>query len=310
MKKLRIGTRNSKLALIQTSLVIDILKRQHPGISCEIVKIKTTGDIINNIPLENIGSSGLFIKEIESALLNHEIDLAVHSMKDVPTALPDGLKIGAILSREEPWDVVIGCHPGLKLSTLNKGAVIGSSSQRRKAQLLYNYPHLNIQSIRGNLDTRLKKVQKGNVDAIVLAYAGVKRMGWDNLITEIIDINICLPAVGQGAIGIELRENDHKTAELITVLNNTLTETAVEAERSFLKRLEGGCQVPIGALAVINGKNLILQGMVASPDGKTMFRGTKKGKLNKAEKIGMALAEELLQQGCGKILALIERECY
>jgi hydroxymethylbilane synthase len=309
MRKIVIGTRGSALALIQARIVRDALQKIFPDRKFLIKEIKTTGDIITDIPLEKIGDKGLFIKELETALLDKEIDLAVHSMKDLPTALPAGLKIGAIMTREKPWDVVIGGRPNQTLGDLNKGARIGSSSLRRRAQLLHHYPHLDIQPIRGNLDTRLGKLRSGDFEAIILAYAGVKRMGWCDQITEIISGDLCLPAVGQGAIGIEIRKEDAEVSAMVSGLNNPQTEAAVTAERSFLKRLEGGCQVPIGALAEVSGRELILEGMVASPDGAVLFRETEKGKITEADAVGTALAERLLQQGCGEILELIRREC-
>jgi hydroxymethylbilane synthase len=285
------------------------LESAFPERTFTLKMIKTTGDLVTDIPLEKIGDKGIFIKELENALLEKEIDLAVHSMKDMPTALPDSLTIAAMLAREEPWDVVIAGKPSMKLAGLAADALIGSSSLRRRSQLLRHYPHLNIQSIRGNLDTRLKKLRQGDFDAIILAYAGVKRMGWADQITEKLSGAICLPAVGQGAIGIEIRKEDEDVAALVVSLNCPQTEMAVTAERAFLRRLEGGCQVPIGALAELSDGELVLQGMVASFDGVVMFRDTERGKPAGAEAIGTALAEKLLQHGCGSILAQIRQEC-
>jgi hydroxymethylbilane synthase len=304
-----IGTRGSALALIQTGMVKAALESAYPERSFILKTIKTTGDLVTDIPLEKIGDKGVFIKELENALLEKEIDLAVHSMKDVPTVLPLDLTIAAMLAREEPWDVVIAGKPSVKLAELPAGSLIGSSSLRRRSQLLRRYPHLNVQSIRGNLDTRLKKLRQGDFDAIILAYAGVKRMGWTDQITEKLSGAVCLPAVGQGAIGIEIRKDDKDVAALVAGLNCPQTEMAVTAERAFLRRLEGGCQVPVGALAALTDGELVLQGMVASIDGAVMFRDTDRGNPAGAEAIGTALAEKLLQHGCGSILEQIRQEC-
>jgi len=304
-----IGARGSALALIQAGMVKAALESAFPERTFTLKMIKTTGDLVTDIPLEKIGDKGIFIKELENALLEKEIDLAVHSMKDMPTALPEPLTIAAMLTREEPWDVVIAGQPSMKLAGLPAGSLIGSSSLRRRSQLLRHYPHLSIQSIRGNLDTRLHKLRQGDFDAIILAYAGVKRMGWADQITEKLSGTICLPAVGQGAIGIEIRKVDEDVATLVASLNCPQTEMAVTAERAFLRRLEGGCQVPIGALAELSDGELVLQGMVASVDGVVMFRDTERGNPAGAETIGTALAEKLLQHGCGSILEQIRLEC-
>jgi hydroxymethylbilane synthase len=309
LTKVVIGTRGSTLAMIQARMVMDALQQEAPGNSYELKTIKTTGDLITDIPLEKIGDKGLFIKELENALLSGEIDMAVHSMKDMPTELPGGLVIGAVMAREVPWDVVITGSEKTKLADMKSGTKIGSSSLRRRAQLLHHYPQLDIQSIRGNLDTRLKKLHQGDFDAIILAYAGVKRMGWAGLITETINGEICLPAVGQGAIGIEIRHNDGDLAKIVSDLNCWETEAAVKAERAFLNRLEGGCQVPVGALAEIECGVLVLEGMVASLDGSKLFRKTDKGETKDAKLIGTRLAERLLDLGCGEILELIRQEC-
>ncbi len=309
MREIIIGTRGSKLALIQAGMVMTALRESFPQNPFIIKTIKTTGDLITDLPLEKIGDRGLFIKELENALLQNEIDLAVHSMKDLPTLLPDKLKIGAVMSRENPYDVVIGRDNKILLADMKEGTKIGSSSLRRRAQLLHHYPHLDIQSIRGNLDTRLEKLNRGDFDAVILAYAGVKRMGWANLITETISREICLPAVGQGAIGIEIRKEDNEIAELLSVLNCPATEAAVKAERAFLNHLEGGCQVPVGALAEIESEELILEGMVASLDGSRLFRERERGRVENAGLIGTRVAERLLALGCGEILELIREGC-
>ncbi len=309
MRKVVIGTRGSTLAMIQARMVKDALQAVLPEREFALKKIKTTGDLVTDIPLEKIGDKGVFIKELETALLGREIDLAVHSMKDMPTALPDGLCFGAVMSRENPLDVVLAGKKGLKLADMQPGTRIGSSSLRRRAQLLHHYPHLEINSIRGNLDTRLRKMQEGQFDAIILAYAGVKRMGWDDLVTEIISPEVCLPAVGQGSIGIEIREDDREIAEMVAELNCARSEVAITAERSFLRKLEGGCQVPVGALGQVKNGSLTLEGMVASLEGEVLYRETESGQIEEAEAIGLALAERLLKQGCGSILDQIRQEC-
>jgi hydroxymethylbilane synthase len=309
LRKIIIGTRGSRLALIQANIVGDALKKALPQLEVELKMIKTTGDIITDIPLEKIGDKGVFIKELENALLEKEIDLAVHSMKDMPTTLPPGLMIGAILARELPWDVLITVGTGKTLATMAPGARIGSSSLRRRAQLLHRYPHLDLQSVRGNLDTRYRKLEKGDYDGIILAYAGVTRMGWSDRISEVISGETCLPAVGQGAIGVETREGDSELNAIIAGLNCSETSAAVTAERAFLRELEGGCQVPVGALAEIRGSELVLQGMVASLDGKVVFRDEEKGLPENGEAIGVRLAGKLLKEGCGSILEQIRQEC-
>ena len=309
MRKIIVGTRGSKLALIQARTVIRVLQEELPQQCFELKTIKTTGDVITDIPLEKLGDKGIFIKELESALLDGEIDLAVHSMKDMPTTLPPGLCFGAIMTRENPIDVVIGSDNYQSLAALHDGARIGSSSLRRRAQLLHHYPHLNILSIRGNLDTRLRKLKEGQFEAIVLAYAGVKRMGWIDLISEEIDPSICLPAVGQGSIAVEIREDDNEVASLVKYLNCTRSASAITAERAFLRKLEGGCQVPVGALACVSGERLQLEGMVASLSGELIFREKVEGLPAEAEFLGSTLADMLLGQGCGSILEQIRREC-
>jgi hydroxymethylbilane synthase len=309
LNKLTIGTRGSRLAIIQAGMVKEALIRANPALAVDLKIIKTKGDLVTDIPLEKIGDKGLFIKELENALLGEEIDFAVHSMKDMPTALPAGLRIAAMLPREKPWDVLIARKAGLKLDDMEPGSRIGSSSLRRRAQLQHNYPALQICSVRGNLDTRLRKLEEGQFDGIILAYAGVVRMGWLERITEIIPETICLPAVGQGAIGVEVRADDKVSLELAASLNCSQTSAVVEAERAFMNRLEGGCQVPIGALGEISGGTLTLKGMVASLDGSVIFRAEKYGDPARPGELGTALAEDLIRQGCKEILDQIRMEC-
>jgi hydroxymethylbilane synthase len=305
MKTLRIGTRGSKLALWQAEWVKSRLVATHAGLRVELVKIKTSGDMILGVPLAKIGGKGLFVKEIENALLEGRIDLAVHSMKDVPILIPQGLMLYAVTEREDPFDVTVSKN-GRVLSDLPPNARIGTSSLRRQAQLLHFRSDLEVVSIRGNLDTRLRKLAEQNLEAIILASAGLKRMGLSDRVTERIPPEICLPAIGQGVLAIETRERDRKVHDLVAFLNDSETAIAMEAERSFLKRLEGGCQVPIAAYARRVDGELEIEGMVASVDGKKMVRRTERGKPNEAEALGTRLAETLLSLGGDEIL----REIY
>ncbi len=309
MKTVVIGTRGSRLAMVQTAIVRTALERLFPGVRFTVVKIKTTGDLIQDLPLEKIGDKGLFIKELEAALLKGEIDLAVHSMKDMPTAIPDGLNIGAVLTRELPWDVVVGSGSYKTLEDLFDGAPIGSSALRRKAQLLHYCPRLAVEPVRGNLDTRFSKLERGDFKALILAYAGIKRLGWAGRITQVLPPEICLPAVGQGAMGIEIRDGDREIGRMISPLHCHAAGAAVRAERAFLKKLGGGCHVPVGALATLDRQKLHLKGMVASNDGRIMVRGAEYGESSNPEQLGISLAEKLLRQGCGLILSESRQEC-
>lgn len=300
---IRIGTRGSALALWQTRHVASILEEKY-GCKTEIVKIKTTGDKILDSPLAKIGSKGLFVKEIEVALLENRVDIAVHSAKDVPTEQPDGLIIAAFLKREDPRDALIS-KDGKKLSELPEGSVIGTSSLRRRAQILHFRPDLKLVDVRGNVDTRLRKMKEGQFDAIILAKAGLKRMGHESDITEVIDTSIMLPAVGQGSIAIECRKSDDEILEMVRSISDFETEVAVKAERALLRFLEGGCQIPIGAFGRIEDGELVLDAMISSLDGKKLFRGRKRGNPENAEEVGIALAEELYRAGGSEILAEI-----
>ncbi|MDA3832707.1 MAG: hydroxymethylbilane synthase, partial [Spirochaetales bacterium] len=277
------------------------LQSIHPSFSFEIVTIKTKGDKILDVPLAKVGGKGLFVKEIEEALLDRRIDLAVHSMKDMPAEVPDGLCIGAVPERESPQDVLIS-QKGVLFSELSTGASIGTSSLRRSSQLLHLRPDLTIVPLRGNLDTRLKKVEAGDMDAIILAAAGVKRLGFESSITEYIDENIMLPAVGQGALCIETRENDPEIKPLIAALDHQQTRKVVLGERAFLLRLEGGCQIPIAAHGNIENNIFTLSGLVATIDGKVIIKDTMSGSVDEAESIGIQLAESLISMGAKKIL--------
>ena len=292
-RTLRVGTRGSMLALRQAESVRDALKAL--GVNAEIVEIRTEGDRILDRPLPAIGGKGVFTKEIEDALLEGRIDLAVHSLKDLPTELPQGLSIGAVTARENPRDVFIGRIGAPTLSDLSQGARVGTGSLRRKAQLRAFRPDLEMVDIRGNLDTRLRKLEEGQVDGIVLAAAGFLRLGWTERISQYLPPEVCLPAVGQGALALEAREGDPENGAWAAGLDHPETRRAVEAERALLRRLEGGCQVPIGALAEVANGEICLKGVIASLDGRSLVRGEQRGA--DPEKVGMGLAEDLLERG-------------
>jgi hydroxymethylbilane synthase len=308
--KIIIGTRGSALALWQTYWIQNNLQKLAPECRFEVKHIKTSGDKILDAPLAQIGGKGLFVKELELALLNGEIDIAVHSMKDIPTVLPDGLIIGATAQRTDPSDALVS-HKGFQFTDLPLGAKVGTSSLRRRAQLLYSRPDLNIYNLRGNLDTRIAKLKNEGFDTIILATAGVQRLGFDELITERLPYEICLPAVGQGAIGIEVRtegakgqegKGARKLLELVTKINHFESAMAVTAERAMLTELGGGCQIPIAALGrVLNGK-LNLEGLVAAVDGSRIVRASVCGELLNADALGKQLAKQLLDIGAESIL--------
>ncbi len=300
-----IGTRGSKLALWQAEWVRSLLMENNPGLTVELMKIKTSGDKILDVPLAKVGGKGLFVKEIEEAMMRGEIDLAVHSMKDVPTELPEGLHIGAVLEREDPRDAFIS-GTVKTFAEMPQGAKLGTSSLRRSCQLKSARPDLEIVSLRGNLDTRLRKLDEGQFDAIILATAGVKRLGYEERIAEILDAKLSLPAIAQGAVGIECRIEDTFINDLIAPLKHRETEICVMAERAALIKLEGGCQVPIAAHAVLTGDTIVLDGLVGSVDGETIIRSHTEGASAEAEALGTALAEDLLSKGADAIL----REVY
>ena len=299
--ELRIGTRGSQLALYQANWVKEKLTHAHPDLNVTLIKIKTTGDKIQDAPLAKIGGKGLFVKEIEEALIQRKIDLAVHSIKDVPTEFPKGLHLSVITQREDPRDVFIS-KEGRPLGDLPQKAKIGTSSLRRQAQLLHFRSDFELIPLRGNLDTRLKKLKTMDLDGIVLALAGVKRLGLEEKITEIIPTEISLPAIGQGALGIETRQEDRKVEGQIQFLKDQDSWIAVSAERAFLKKLEGGCQVPIAAFARIIGAALHIEGLVGTIDGKRLVRHHRVGPVEKAESLGIELAEILLEKGAQEIL--------
>ncbi|MEJ2102518.1 MAG: hydroxymethylbilane synthase [Desulfobacterales bacterium] len=267
----------------------------------EIIILKTQGDKILDVPLAKVGGKGLFVKEIEQALLDRRIDIAVHSMKDMPADVPQGLCIGAVPERENPLDVFISRN-GTGFNELAGGSIIGTSSLRRSAQLRHARPDMVIRPIRGNLDTRLKKLEFENFDALVLAAAGVKRLNFEHRITEYLDPKLMLPAIGQGALCIEIRKDDSTVSPLVSSLDHAPTRAAVAGERAFLNRLEGGCQIPIAGHGRISGNQFTLTGLVAEVDGTRVVKGEKSGQLDSAETIGIELAEELLAQGADKIL--------
>jgi hydroxymethylbilane synthase len=308
MNKVIIGTRGSKLALWQAEWVKSELMRMNPGLEVELNKIKTTGDKILDVPLAQVGGKGLFVKEIEEALLAGEADLAVHSMKDVPTEFPDGLHLAVICIREDPRDAFITKKENSKFrfdkfEALPQGATVGTSSLRRSCQLLSLRPDIRILQLRGNLDTRLRKLDEGEFDAIILAAAGVKRLGWSERITEIMSYETSLPAIGQGAIGIECRIGDEFINKLIAPLNDYETSVCVRAERACLKKLEGGCQVPIAAHARLTTKGLVIDGLVGSVSGDEIIRAKVEGKPEDGERLGAGLGDDLLSKGAARILS-------
>lgn len=302
-KVLRIATRKSPLAMWQAEHVQQVLQQAHPGLSVELVGMKTRGDHILDSPLSKIGGKGLFVKELEHAMLEGEADLAVHSMKDVPMVFPEGLMLSAIGEREDPRDAFVS-NTCTGLDDLPQGSIVGTSSLRRQCQLQAMRPDLKIHFLRGNVNTRLSKLDAGEYDAIILAAAGLKRLGFDARIASYLEPEVCLPAGGQGAIGIELRTDDTDTQALVQVLHHDKTAFCVMAERAMNIRLNGGCQVPIGAYAVLQdeGQTLWLRGLVGSSDGKKMLYAEAKGAPEQAQKIGEQVAEELLAQGADAIL--------
>jgi len=303
MKK-KIGSRGSKLALWQANYVKDRLHEIFPDLEIEIIIIKTEGDKRLDAPLSEIGGKGLFIKEIEDSLIKKEIDIAVHSLKDMTTQIPDGLTLAAVTKREDPRDCLITAN-GCKLEELPHKSCIGTSSLRRRAQILNLRPDLVIKPLRGNLDTRLKKLFSGEYDGIITAFAGLKRLEKEDQISQRLPLDHFIPAVGQGALGIETRADDAETLNLVEKLNDEKTSYCASAERSFLKKMEGSCKAPIAANAVIEKPTLQIRGMVASLDGKNIISHSLSGKIENAEEIGYKLGEELLNKGADRILAQI-----
>lgn len=302
-----IGTRGSQLALWQANWVRGALSERFPDLRVELLVIKTKGDKILDVALAKVGGKGLFVKEIEEALISGRIDLAVHSMKDMPAAIPEGLCIGAVPERENPLDVLITRNGG-GLSALPEGARVGTSSLRRAAQLRGRRPDLEIRTLRGNLDTRLRKLAEGDLDAIVLAAAGMLRMGLAGQVSQYLSADVMLPAVGQGALCIEMRRGDPRVARLAAALDDPATRTVVAGERAFLKRLEGGCQVPIAAHGRLAGGVFSLTGLVAEVDGRTIIRQSRSGAAAASQAVGVQLAEHLLALGAGEILDKLKSE--
>jgi hydroxymethylbilane synthase len=296
-----IGTRGSKLALWQAEWVRSALLARFPGMSVELAVIKTQGDKILDVPLAQVGGKGLFVKEIEEALRDGRVDIAVHSMKDMPADIPEGLAVGAVPERESPADVLIS-RDGERLAELAPGSLIGTSSLRRGAQLRHARPDLRIVPLRGNLDTRLRKLETEGLSAVVLAAAGVRRLGLEDRITEILDPDLMLPAVGQGALCIEIRTSDRRIGPLVSGLDHPDSHAAVAGERSFLRRLGGGCQVPIAGHGRVDGRRFALTGLVAEVDGSALIRHHLSGPVQDAAALGVELAEVLLTRGADIIL--------
>ena len=303
-RTIRIGSRKSQLALVQTYWVREQLQKSFPEMSFEVHTMSTHGDKILDVPLAKIGDKGLFTKELEVGMLNQEIDFAVHSLKDLPTRLPEGLVLAAITERENPADALVlhEKHKGKQIDTLPEGTVIGTSSLRRLAQLRHHFPHLEFKDVRGNLNTRMSKLDAGEYDALILAVAGLQRLGMGDRIHQSIPKEISLHAVGQGALGIECRSDDAEVRSLLKAIEHPQTRDRCLAERSFLRELEGGCQVPIGVNTEIHDGNLTLTGIVASVDGQKLAQDTVTGAVEDAEELGKELAAILRQQGAQEIL--------
>ncbi|VTU06097.1 porphobilinogen deaminase [Actinobacillus indolicus] len=301
---LRIATRQSPLALWQANFVKSALEQRFPQLSVELVTMVTKGDIILDTPLAKIGGKGLFVKELELALLEHRADIAVHSMKDVPMEFPEGLGLAVICEREDPRDAFVS-NKYNSLADLPKGAVVGTSSLRRQCQLIAKYPHLQVKSLRGNVGTRLRKLDNGEYDAIILASAGLIRLGLAERIRDFISVEDSLPACGQGAVGIESRLNDERVLGYLAELNHQPTACCVQAERAMNTRLQGGCQVPIGGYATLHGDEISLNALVGALDGSSIVRASAKGHVKNAEKLGVEVAEMLLAKGADEILKAV-----
>ncbi len=299
---LKIATRKSPLAVWQAESVATLLRAMHADLEIELVRMSTQGDRILDSPLAKIGGKGLFVKELEHALLNGEADIAVHSMKDVPVELPPGLHLAAILQREDPHDAFVSNHFST-LAELPAGARLGTSSLRRQCQINATHPGLEVHDLRGNVNTRMVKLDAGDYDAIVLACAGLKRLGLPQRIRQTLSPRECLPAIGQGAMGIECRIDDPRVNDLIAPLNHHHTQLCVRAERAMNARLHGGCQIPLAGFARLMDQKLHLSGLIGYPDGRHIIRSEATNNHGDAEKLGIAVAEDLLSQGAGRILA-------
>ena len=294
--KIIVGTRGSKLALVQTNWVVEKLKKANPGIEFEIKVIKTKGDLVTHLPLHKIGDKGLFTKEIEQQLLDKEIDLAIHSMKDMPSTLPEGLKFANVPKREDPRDVLVLKEGYSSIDDLPEGAKIGTGSKRRTYQLLKYRPDLEIVPIRGNIDTRIRKIEDENLHGIVLAAAGLIRAGLEDKISYYIPTNIMVPAPAQGALAIEIRENDTYIAEIVSHIKDEMTEIQVQAERGFLTGVNGSCHVPMGAYCEIKDDNIILTGLYGDEDGEKLVIKSLEGKVKDASNLGFELANIVLKE--------------
>ncbi|MBH0043372.1 MULTISPECIES: hydroxymethylbilane synthase [unclassified Pseudoalteromonas] len=306
-KLVRIATRKSALALWQAEFVKAELERFHADVRVELVPMSTQGDIILDTPLAKIGGKGLFVKELEQAMLDGRADIAVHSMKDVPVEFPEGLELYTICEREDPRDAFVS-NNFANLNALPQGAIVGTSSLRRQCQIKALRPDLDIRDLRGNVNTRLGKLDDGQYDAIILAAAGLIRLEMESRIADYIEPEVSLPANGQGAVGIECRIDDEVTKALLAPLEHTQTRIRVNAERAMNRHLEGGCQVPIGAYALVDGEQVHLRGLVGAVDGSEILRDEVTGHVNDAEKLGIELAKKLLAQGADKILAEVYRD--
>ena len=306
-KLVRIATRKSALALWQAEFVKAELERFHADVRVELVPMSTQGDIILDTPLAKIGGKGLFVKELEQAMLDGRADIAVHSMKDVPVEFPEGLELYTICEREDPRDAFVS-NNFANLNDLPQGAIVGTSSLRRQCQIKALRPDLDIRDLRGNVNTRLGKLDDGQYDAIILAAAGLIRLKMESRIADYIEPEVSLPANGQGAVGIECRIDDEVTKALLAPLEHTQTRIRVNAERAMNRHLEGGCQVPIGAYALVDGEQVHLRGLVGAVDGSEILRDEVTGHVNDAEKLGIELAKKLLAQGADKILAEVYRD--
>jgi len=293
---------------MQAQSVAELLKSREPGLLVEIVPIRTRADNLQNVAIVELGGKGVFVKEIETELLNGGVDIAVHSMKDVPAELPPGLEMVAYPEREDPRDVLV-TRGNVKFEELRRGARIGTGSLRRRMQLLNAMPDLAIVPLRGNIMTRIKKIETDKLDGIILAAAGMRRMGWHNLVSQYLDPDLMVPAAGQGVLGIEIRADDDDLRERLLFLNHEETVLEIKAERAFLRRLGGGCQVPIAGFARFQGRMLKIRGIVGTPDGRTLIDDTVRGGRDEVEKMGEALADSLIEKGAGEILAIEYVNC-
>jgi hydroxymethylbilane synthase len=304
---IRIATRKSPLALWQANFVKQQILTNHPNLTVELIPMVTKGDVLLDSPLSKIGGKGLFVKQLEQAILNNEADIAVHSIKDIPAEFPEGLTLATICKRDDVRDSFIS-NKYSNIDELPNGAIIGTSSLRRQCQLRAKYPHLQIKDLRGNVGTRLAKLDNQQYDAIILASAGLKRLALQDRIKQYIDTDLILPAVGQGAIGIETRSDDKQILEILSVLDDKHSRVCIEAERAMNKALQGGCQVPIAGYSQLNNNILSLQGLVGRIDGSKIIKGTLEGSITEAEKLGQELAKRLLDQGAKAILKELNGE--